>query len=275
MSLNVETYPLFTGSHYKKWYDSIVPLLGIVDLLDILNGTLTAPTAVVEPVLPAMVPGANGGPATYPDAQAMGFYSAQVKQFERYEKMNEKYLKRRGEAKGVLSRALTPAIADQVKNMEPADAWTWLRTTYAAEQFVEILEDFKILTNFRIDLSDPKPQLAKFLFHYSRIPFTAEIQAGPNQDHIPATPYVSQSMATLILLLALPLSSDPAQDSVYQRMMEEYTSTHIVPIMTLDSLSESIRNTWASCFRHLKDNQKPSAIVANIMYQYPGIPQLT
>jgi hypothetical protein len=40
-------------------------------------------------------------------------------------------------------------------------------------------------------------------------------------------------------------------------MMESYTEQHPVPAMTLDSLIEAIRNTWAQCFGHLPENQRP------------------
>jgi len=117
---------------------------------------------------------------------------------------------------------------------------------------VEVLDDFKRLITFKIDLSDPNPQLATFRFHYTRIPAAPAVPPSTT-----TTPFVSQSMAALILLSALPLSSDPLQDSVYQRMMEDYTAAHTVPNMDLDTLTESIRNTWASRFGHLPETQKP------------------
>jgi hypothetical protein len=128
--------------------------------------------------------------------------------------------------------------------MTSAQAWAWLCTTYATQQFVEVLEDFKILTSFKINLSDTNPQLAKFCFHYTRIPIASAVPASTTVPvAIPPTPFVSESMAALILLSALPLSSDPTQDSVYQRMMEDYTATFTVPNMNLDTLTNSIHNT--------------------------------
>jgi hypothetical protein len=64
-------------------------------------------------------------------------------------------------------------------------------------------------------------------------------------------------MAALILLSALPLSSDPTQHSIYQHMMEDYTASFTVPNMTLDSLTDAICNTWGLHFGHLTDVQKP------------------
>jgi hypothetical protein len=142
--------------------------------------------------------------------------------------------------------------------MEPAAAWSWLCTNYATQQFVEVLEDLKILTSFKIDLSDPNPQLAKYCFHYTHIPIIPEVPVSTtNTVIVPATPFISQSMASLILLSTLPLSSDPSQDSVYQCTLEDYTTSFAVPNMTLDNLMDTIHTTWASCFGHLTEVQKP------------------
>ena len=233
----------------------MVPLLNIVDLMPILEGTLVAPTVTIpEPPIPTGTPATGTTPAMPPTSDDWSMYNAQLKRFERFEKATEKYLKRRGEAHGVLNQSLDLGIWEQVKSMDPATAWTWLRTTFSTQQFVEILEDFKILTAFKFDLSDPAIQLPRFRFHYTRIPVIPAV-AGP--PAIPAIPYVSDSMAALILLSALPQSSDPAQDSVYTRMMEEYTSSHSVPNMTLDTLDAAIRHTWASRFGGILEKDRP------------------
>jgi len=259
MSLDVKSYPRFNGRQYKKWVDQMTPLLGIVDLLDILQGTLVAPAvAIQEPTIPTGTPAVGTTTAVPPTSQKWSLYNAQLGQFDRYTKAVEKYQKRRGEALGVLNQSLDLGIWEQVKELEPAAIWQWLRTTFVTQQFVEVLEDFKILTTFKIDLSDPNPQMFKYRFHYTRIPIAPAVPVGPNVPvAIPPTPFVSQSMAALILLATLPLSSDPSQDSVYQRMMEDYTATFTVPNMTLDTLTEAIRNTWASRFGHLSESQKP------------------
>jgi hypothetical protein len=131
-------------------------------------------------------------------------------------------------AKGSLRQSLQLGIWEQVKDMTAADIWTWLHTNFARQQFVEILEDFRILTAFKIDLSDPNPQTNKFCYHYTRIShYTPAItQANPNPQPVQQ---VTESIATLILLSALLLSPDPTQDSIYQRMMESYTEQHPVP----------------------------------------------
>jgi hypothetical protein len=259
MSLDVKSYSCFNGCHYKKWVDQMIPLLGIVDLKDILEGTLIAPaTAILEPTIPTRTPATGTAAAVAPTSQDWSLYNAQLGQFDRYSKALEKYSKQHGEALGVLNQSLDNGIWEQVKDMTPAQAWAWLCTTYATQQFVEVLEDFKILTSFKIDLSNPNPQLAKFRFHYTQIPISPAVPASTTVPvAIPATPFISPSMAALILLSALPLSSDPTQDSVYQRMMEDYTASYTVPNMNLDTLTNAICNTWASRFGHLSESQKP------------------
>jgi len=237
----------------------MIPLLGIVDLKDILEGTLLAPAVVVqEPTIPTGTPAVGTALAVAPTSQDWSLYNVQLGQFDRYTRANEKYLKRYGEALGVLNQSLNYGIWEQVKDMTPATAWAWLRTTYTTQQFVEVLEDFKILTSFKIDLSDPNIQIAKFRFHYTRIPHSPAVPVSlTNLIAIPSTPFISQSMATLILLSALPLSTDPTHDSVYQCMMEDYMATHTVPNMTLDTLTEAIRNTWYARFGGIPKSKRP------------------
>ena len=109
-------------------------------------------------------------------------YNAQLGQFERYTKALEKYNKRHGEALGVLNQSLDSGIWEQVKEMTPAQAWTWLRTTYATQQFVEVFEDFKILTSFKIDLSDPNIQIAKFRYPLHSYPSHSRSSCLCNQS---------------------------------------------------------------------------------------------
>jgi hypothetical protein len=64
MSLNVKSYPHFNGHHYKKWVDQMIPLLSIVDLWDILEGTLVAPAiAIAELTIPVGTPQTGTTPA--------------------------------------------------------------------------------------------------------------------------------------------------------------------------------------------------------------------
>ena len=95
MSLDIKSYPRFNGRHYKKWVDQMVPLLRIVDLMDILNGTLTAPTVTIaELAMPAHTPATGTTATVLPSAMELSFYNAQLGQYERYVKVLEKYQKR-------------------------------------------------------------------------------------------------------------------------------------------------------------------------------------
>jgi hypothetical protein len=70
----------------------MIPLLGIVDLWDILEGTLIAPTvAIAEPPMPAITPATGMTATALPSAIELSFYQAQLGQFKRYNRALEKY----------------------------------------------------------------------------------------------------------------------------------------------------------------------------------------
>jgi len=104
MSLDVKSYPRFDGRHYKKWVDLMIPLLGIVDLKDLLEGTLVAPSPAVTK--PAMLTGT-------PDTLAWSMYNAQLSEFKEYQKELKEFNKRTNEALGVLSQSLVFGIWDR------------------------------------------------------------------------------------------------------------------------------------------------------------------
>ena len=252
MSLSIGELPCFDGQQYKQWVDKFTLIMMMLNYLPVLDRTLTAPvTTHTEPTIPVGAT-ATAAPTTAQWAQ----YNAELGQFERQNKLQDKFDDMNGKAKGALNQSLSPGIWEQVKAMTAATAWTWLRTTFARQQFVEILEDYKILTAFKVDLSDPNPQIAKFRHHYTRISHytPAATTAIPNP---PPVSQISESIAALTLLSALPLSPDPSQDSIYQRMMETFTETYTVPNMTLGTLTDAIRNTWAQRFGHLPESQHP------------------
>jgi len=257
MSLSIDSLPKFDGRHYKKWADNMDSVLMMMDIKAVVTGTLRAPiTGLSEPAIPTGTPATTaGGQPTPPTSGEWSQYNALLAQFERQNKAQKEFDEKNLRAMGVLSKTLITGIWEQVRLMTTAKAWTWLETSYSRQQFVEILEDFKVLINFKIDLSDPNPQIAKFRFHYSRLPQTpADATANPPTV---TTPIVSQSMACLILLSALPLAIDPTQEGVYQSTLEEYIAAHPVHMMTLDTLTEALRTRWAARFGHLPDSQKP------------------
>jgi len=70
-------------------------------------------------------------------------------------------------------------------------------------------------------------------------------------------PKISQSIATLLLISALPLNADPAQQSIYQSMVKAYTQAHTIDKTDLDSLTEAIHTTWAARFRNIPKSKRP------------------
>jgi len=257
MLLSVSDLPKFNGHHYKQWVDKMAPVMMLLDIKAVLEGTLIPPSAitVTEPQIPVVVG------STVPTLTDWVQYNALLLQYNSqynwHRKAQKDYNKKNLKALGVLNICLSTGIWNQVKDMTAANAWTWLHTSYARIQFIKVLEDFRILTTFKLDLSDPNPQIARFYLHYTRLPEqTPTIPVG--QPAATPVPIVSQSMACLILLSSLPCAMDPAQqESVYQRTMEDYTSNNPISNMTLNSLTNHIRTTWAARFGHLPDSQKP------------------
>ena len=142
----------------------------MANLIGILDGTFVAPSPITETKLD--LPTSTGdAPATATEWSRYGVLIGQYNlQMDKYSKAKKEFDDQDLKAKGVLNMCLTPSIWDQIKKKSAAEAWTWLRTQYSVRQFVETLEDFKFLITFKLDLSDPNPQLTEFQSHYSRLP---------------------------------------------------------------------------------------------------------
>jgi len=93
----------------------------------------------------------------------------------------------------------------------------------------------------RFDLSDPNPQLATFMHHF---------QALPDK-------FVSPAMACLILLSNLPLTTNPGQESVYQRMLENTFTGWTPESLTPDEVCTQIRDVWGARFGGFHPSQQP------------------
>jgi hypothetical protein len=106
---------------------------------------------------------------------------------------------------------------------------------------MEILEHFRYIKDQKIDLSDPNPQLATFMHHYQALP--------PRMISVP--------MASVILLSNLPLTTNPGQESVYQRLLESTLKDDVVTTLSLADLMQSIRDVWAARFGGIHPNQQP------------------
>jgi len=145
------------------------------------------------------------------------------------------------QAMGILNRALDIGIWDQIKEKTAKESWEWLKTKYAKQSHLEVLEHFCFMKDQRFDLSDPNPQLAIFMHHF---------QALPDK-------FVSPAMACLILLSNLPLTTNPGQESVYQHMLENIFAGWTPESLTPDEVTTQIRDVWGARFGGFHPSQQP------------------
>jgi len=261
-TISTDKLPRFNGTHYKKWVDDFMPHAMMLDIVKVLQGHLVAPApfTATKPVLPT--PAADGTP---PSTDKLIYFNTcladWVADHDWTTKQQKEHDEKNTHAMGTLNHCLSFGIYEQIKSKNAADTWKWIHTTYATLQFIEIIEDFKFLMTFCLDLSDPTPQINKFRFHHSHLPTKTIISSVPTGSTGPApdpvvTSQVSSSMAALILITALPLNVDPTQQSIYQTMVEAYHKAHPdIDNMDLDSLTEAIHTTWAACFRNIPESQ--------------------
>jgi hypothetical protein len=260
ISISPSELPKFDGTRYRVWVDKISPLFSIMGVLDLLTRRIVAPpTAFTRPVIPVGLSTTTAGVTTVaaPTSDQWSLYNAQLEQFKDQDRQQKDFDDRAQRALGYLNICLSFGIWERIKGMSAPDAWDHLRTTYAARQFVEIMEDFGLLTSFRLDLSDPVPQVEQFMLYYSRLPTETPAATTAALAPLPI-PIVSISIACMLLIKALPISKDPTHEGVYQRMIEEYHTSHPVHMMTFDSLFNAIRTTWASRFGSLSQKDRPS-----------------
>ena len=145
------------------------------------------------------------------------------------------------QAMGILNQALDIRIWDQIKEKTAKELWDWLKTKYAKQSHLEVLEHFHFLKDQKFDLSDPNPQLATFMHHF---------QARPDK-------FVSPAMACLILLSNLPLTTNPGQESVYQHMLENIFAGWTPESLTPDEVCTQIHDVWGACFGGFHPLQQP------------------
>ncbi|PPR06560.1 hypothetical protein CVT26_000641, partial [Gymnopilus dilepis] len=89
-------------------------------------------------------------------------------------------------------------------------------------------------------------------------PPTTDAPAPPAAPAANADATALGSMAALLWLNSLPLATGAtSQESVYQRMMEKYTSDNGVSDMDLDSVFAATRSAWTARFGHLPSGQQP------------------
>jgi len=223
-TIQTDKLPRFDSCHYKHWVDEIMPTISMMDLQTVVLGELLplAPSTLAEPDFPVPI-----GSATELTAIQLSKYSAQLAQWNSARDWNTKkqstFDSKNVQAIGLLNTALSTGLWEQVKMKDAttsrttAKIWDWLKTTFATVQFVEVLDNFEFMKTFKLDLSNPIPQIAKYCFHYSRLPMKGTTPttttAGAPAPATAPTPesIVSQSMAALILISSLPLNADPTQ----------------------------------------------------------------
>ncbi|PPQ91238.1 hypothetical protein CVT25_000093 [Psilocybe cyanescens] len=112
----------------------------ISNINEVLEDKLIAPTGTAPSPLVF---------AADADATEIALYQAlyQVYQHkvDRFPRAQKDYTKANSWAKGILSVTLWDNIYEEIMSMTAHEAWVWLATTYATEQFVKTLDTFKKL----------------------------------------------------------------------------------------------------------------------------------
>jgi len=158
-----------------------------------------------------------------------------------YNRRNANWNDANSQAMGIFNRALDIGIWDQIKDKTAKESWEWLKNKYAKQSHLEVLEHFRFMKDQKFDLSDPNPQIAAFMHHF---------QALPDK-------FVSPAMACLILLSNLPLTTNPGQESVYQRMLENTFTGWTPESLTPDEVTTQIRDVWGARFGGFHPSQQP------------------
>ncbi|KIJ93333.1 hypothetical protein K443DRAFT_12947, partial [Laccaria amethystina LaAM-08-1] len=236
-SLNVSDIPRFNGSNFQGWSEKMIGVFMMAKVYSVVNGDSTLPAVNSRPTAPAE-------PTTIDDTTAgtdLNRLNAMWTQYQvrmtnynhllaEYNRKVSNWKDANSQAMGIFSRALQIGIWDQVKEKNSKETWDWLKDKYVKHSFMEILEHFRYIKDQKIDLSDPNPQLATFMHHYQALP--------PRM--------ISVLMAAVILLSNLPLTTNPGQESVYQRLLESTLKDDVVTTLSLADLMQSIRDVWAS-----------------------------
>ena len=228
-----------------------------LDIKGVLKGTekMPEPFTLEKPEVPEQVGDNAPGQLAWAHYQALTqTYGMNLKE---YNASKKEFLDKQQKAMGILNMTLIIGIWEQVQYKTAADAWTWLHTQYATCQFIKVLEDFKFLTSFKLDLSDPNPQLADFIAYYLHLP-TETPTVGEGQSAKDPIPAISKPMACLMLLSSLPLTKNPMhQESIYQHLIEQYMTSNPIYTMKLNDLAEGIHSAWAAHFGHITEHDKP------------------
>ena len=191
LSFSASDLSKFDGQNYKVWLEKVTSYLMMANFIGVLDDTFVTPSSITETKLD--FPTSTGdAPSTVTKWSRYGILIGQYNlQMDKYSKAKKEFDDQDFKAKRVLNMCFTSGIWDQLKKKSAMEAWTWLHAQYSICQFVKTLEDFKFLITFKLDLSDPNPQLT-------------DLDATKGQPDPALVPVISQSMACLILISALP-----------------------------------------------------------------------
>ncbi|KIJ89402.1 hypothetical protein K443DRAFT_16166 [Laccaria amethystina LaAM-08-1] len=210
-SLNVSDIPRFNGSNFQGWSEKMIGIFMMAKVYSVVNGESTLPANNSRPTAPAEPITIDNTTAGADLNRLNAMWTQYQVRMTNYNHLLAKYNRKIG-------------IWDQVKEKNSKETWDWLKDKYAKHSFMEILEHFRYIKDQKIDLSDPNPQLATFMHHYQALP--------PRMISVP--------MAAVILLSNLLLTTNPGQESVYQRLLESTLKDDVVITLSLADLMQSI-----------------------------------
>jgi hypothetical protein len=247
-SLNVSDIPRFNGSNFQGWSEKMIGIFMMAKVYSVVNGASTLPAVNSRPTAPAEPTTIDNTTAGTDLNRLNAMWTQYQVRMTNYNHLLAEYNQKvstwndaNSQAMGIFSRALQIGIWDQVKEKNSNETWDWLKDKYAKHSFMEILEHFRYIKDQKIDLSDPNPQLATFMHHYQALP----------------SRIISAPMAAVILLSNLPLTTNPGQESVYQRLLESTLKDEVITTLSLADLMQSIHDVWAARFGGIHPNQQP------------------
>ncbi|KIJ98666.1 hypothetical protein K443DRAFT_9012, partial [Laccaria amethystina LaAM-08-1] len=223
-SLNVSDIPCFNGSNFQGWSEKMIGIFMMAKVYSVVNGASTLPVVNSHPTAPAEPTTIDNTTAGTDLNRLNAMWTQYQVRMTNYNHLLAEYNRKvstwndaNSQAMGIFSRALQIGIWDQ------------------------ILEHFRYIKDQKIDLSDPNPQLATFMHHYQALP----------------SRIISAPMAAVILLSNLPLTTNPGQESVYQRLLESTLKDEVITTLSLADLMQSIHDVWAARFGGIHPNQQP------------------
>ena len=210
-TLSVSDIPRFNGRNFQGWSEKMIGVFMMTKVYDVVNGTTTAPAEselLAAPTAPANITATTAADVAQRLNAMWTQYNVQIQGYNHtldlYNRRLSAWKDNNSQAMGILNQALEIGIWDQIKEKTAAESWTWLKSKYAKYSHLEIMEHFHFIKDQKINLPDPNPQLATFMHHYQAI----------------LNKMISSSMASIILLSNLPMTTNFSQESVYQCLLE-------------------------------------------------------